>query len=63
MCDQAIATNLESIRMNFEAAFGEGGRSARSGGDVPPFSVPGVMRVRIGVRVKVRNLGCAAVGA
>jgi hypothetical protein len=31
--------------------------------EVPPFSVPGVMRVLIGLRVRLPNLGCAAAGA
>ncbi len=34
-------------------------------GEVPPFSVPRVMRVRVGLKLKERslNLGCAAAGA
>ena len=31
--------------------------------EVPLFSVPGVMRVLIGLKGKVLNLGCSAAGA
>ena len=53
------ANMSETTASWFITVEGEGG----DGREVPPFSVPGVMRVWVGLRVKALNLGCAAAGA